>query len=252
MAVACDGEALNLNARLAPPSSEHWLGTDHLGRDLLARIAEGTGRTVAVVLIVASLSLGVGVPLGLIAALNAGSPLAALVLRLADLAVSVPQLIVALALTAVLGLTPVTAGLALSLSGWAHYALVVHGLARAVMREPYWRAAEAMGSAPLAAARRHLWPSVARPTLALAGAEAGRTVALYASLAFVGLGADTSAPDWGALVWEYRLFLFEAPHLVLSPVAATALLALGLHLGLDHHRTPGVLPHDPVESALSS
>ncbi len=227
-----DPEALDLDRVLASASAEHWLGTDHLGRDLAARLLAGAAPSLLAVAVALVATLGFGIAIGAIIALG-GTAMRQATRRLAELALAVPTLVVALAIAAVVGAGPVTAALALAATAWAPYALVVAGLVERLTAEPYWRSAEALGVSRAAGMRRHLLPHLAAPLGALAGADAGRAVVLVASLGFLGLSGDTGRPEWGSMIHEYRLFLFDTPRLVLAPVVAIVLLSLMLHLGIE-------------------
>jgi ABC-type dipeptide/oligopeptide/nickel transport system permease subunit len=227
------GDTLDMTNRLAPPTWGHPLGTDHLGRNLAARVAAGADRSVVIMLVVALGSLILGAAAGIPAALS-NSASANAVIRLADMAVAAPRLIIGLVVAGLFGLTPLTAALALLLTGWGAYALLFHGLTRALMREPHWHAALALGTHPVTAVWRHGRPEMTAPIRAYAGSDAARVLIVYSSLAFIGLGADTSAPDWGGLIWEYRYFVFEAPWLVLGPIGAITGLAAAAHLICDN------------------
>lgn len=227
-----DPHAIDLDRALAGPSLLHPLGTDHLGRDLLSRLAAGSGRTLVVVGSALGVGAVLGVALGLVAALLDGAA-RRLLLDQASLLLVVPRLLLALVLTALCGLSPITASLALALATAVHYTLLTATLAEAVMREPFWLAARSLGGGRLAGARRHLLPALAPVLLAHLGAEAARIVVAYSELTFIGLGADSSAPDWGAMIWDYRLYLLHSPRLMVAPLAAIAALALVLHLALD-------------------
>ncbi|MFN3644239.1 MAG: ABC transporter permease [Gemmobacter sp.] len=232
LAAQAPGVTVDLDAMLAPPSAAHPLGTDHLGRDLLARLAVGVAPTLRAVAAALVGALGLGVAAG--AAMALGPALMRATLEgLADLALSLPTLVVALVLAAALGAGSLAIGVALAITGWAPYALTVAALADRVRGEEYWHAARALGVGPVAGFRRHILPAIAPRLGALAGADAGRAVLMAASLGFLGLGVDTGRPDWGGLVHEYRLFLFHAPRLVLAPVAMIALVSLALHLAFD-------------------
>lgn len=224
--------AIDLDAVLAPPGAGHLLGTDHLGRDLLARLVAGAAPSLQAVGFALAGALGLGLVAG--AALSLAPPALAASLRaLAGLALALPTLVVALLLAAVLGGGPLAVGGALALTAWAPYALTVGELGDAVRREGYWHAARALGSGRAAGFRRHILPAVAPRIRALAGADAGRAVLLAATLGFLGLGVDAGRPCWGGLLHEYRMFLFSHPRLVLAPVAAIAAVSLALHLVLD-------------------
>lgn len=224
-----DPHAIDLSARLAGPDARHLLGTDHLGRDLLARLSIGAGRTVIVLAIVLAACVSAGIAIGLAAAIATGAT-EMFLLRLMQTAAALPRLVIALAVTSFTGLGLLSAGLAIALTGWARYALVAHGLAREVMGREHWRAAVALGAHPFRAGIRHILPVIIRPMRAFAGADGARIVVTFSSLAFLGLGADTGNPDWGAMIWEYRLFLFDAPRLPLAPLVAIVGVALALQL----------------------
>lgn len=229
---AAPAVTMNLDAVLAPVSARHPLGTDHLGRDLLARIAAGAGPSLQAVGAALAGALGLGLTAG--AAMSLGPAwLRAGIEALADLALALPTLVVALLLAAALGGGPLVIGAALAATAWAPYALTVARLSDQVRKETWWLAARALGVGGLAGFRRHILPAIAGRIGALAGADAGRAVILAASLGFLGLGVDTGRPCWGGLIHEYRMFLFAHPRLVLAPIAAIAALSLGLHLLFD-------------------
>jgi len=222
---AGDIDAVDLTHRLAAPSADHPLGTDHLGRDLLARLAAGGSSAFLVVLTTLSVSLVGGIALAFLAA-TGPRPVGAAVRRACDLALAVPGLVVALIVTAAFGLTPLSAALALALGATAGVAHLALGLFAMAAASGPVAAAVALGGSPLHVWRRHVLPA-AWPGLALAHSyEAARILLSWSALTFLGLGADSSRPDWGAMVFEYRLFLFDAPHLVLLPVAAIGVVAL--------------------------
>ncbi len=233
-----DPHGIDLDRVLAPVSGAHWLGTDHLGRDLASRLLAGAAPSLLAVVVALLATLGIGIGIGSVIALG-GTAMRQAARRMAELALAVPTLVVALTIAAVVGAGPVTAALALAVTAWAPYALVVAGLVERLTAEPYWRAAEALGVTRAAGMRRHLLPNLAAPLGALAGADAGRAVVLVASLGFLGLAGDTGRPEWGAMIHEYRLFLFDTPRLVLAPVGAIVLLSLALHLGIERSAGTG-------------
>lgn len=224
--------AVNLDAVLAPPSAAHLLGTDHLGRDLLTRLAAGARPSLQAVAAALVGALGLGITAG--AAMSLGPWwLRAAISSLADLALALPTLVVALILASVLGGGPVVIGSALALTAWAPYALTVAQLSDGVRKETWWLATQALGVDGVTGFLRHILPVIAPRLGALAGADAGRAVILAASLGFLGLGMDTGRPCWGGLIHEYRMFLFSHPRLVLAPITAIAVLSVALHLTCD-------------------
>jgi len=227
-----DPHAVDLDRMLVPPDADHWLGTDHLGRDVASRLMAGAGPSLLAAGVALAATLGLGGLAGAVIALSGGA-VGAAVSRAAEVALALPTLVVALVVSAVLGAGPLTAALALAASAWAPYALVVAALAERVRAEPFFLASTAMGVSRHRAMLRHVAPQIAGPVGALAGADAGRAVVLVASLGFLGIAADTGAPEWGAMVHEYRAFLFDAPRLVLAPILAIAALSLVFHVALD-------------------
>jgi ABC-type dipeptide/oligopeptide/nickel transport system permease subunit len=221
---AGDADAVDLAVRLAGPSLAHPFGTDHLGRDLAARLASGAFAALAVVALTTTIGLVAGAALGAAMAL-APQPLDLALRRLADLMLVVPALIAALAAAAILGATPATIALALSLAGIAATAHLADGLAAAARAAPHVRAARALGGTPFHILSRHILPDVLPALVLVQGYHAARVLLAWSALTFLGLGGDTSRPDWGAMVWEYRLFLFDHPRLPLLPAAAIGVLA---------------------------
>ena len=227
-----DPHAVNMQHVLVNPSATHWLGTDHLGRDLASRLLVGAQPSLIAIAIVLTSNICIGLLAG---ALIAFGPfgLSRMTRWCAETALAVPTLIMALLLAALFGAGLVTIALALILSTWAPYALMIAGLFDRLRAEPYWQASMALGADLPGAIRRHMLPNTLPVLGALAGADAGRAVILVASLGFLGLSADTGRPEWGAMINEYRLFLFSEPQLVLAPVLATTLTAFLLNRALD-------------------
>ena len=227
-----DPHAIDLSNRLASPGWQHLLGTDHLGRDLAARLVWGAMPSLAAVGLVLSGGLGLGVLAGGLMALGPRG-LRGGVQWLAETALAVPTLVTALVLSAVLGAGILTVALALLVTSWAPYALTVAALFDRIRGEPYWLASQALGSRLPDSILKHMLPNAWPALGALAGADAGRAVILVASLGFIGLSADTGQPEWGAMIHEYRMFLFTEPRLVLAPILACTFVCVLLHGLLD-------------------
>lgn len=226
------GDGLDLARMLEAPSVEAPMGTDMLGRDVAGRVAQGFWRSLAVVAVVLMTAVPLGIGAGLAIA-TAPAGLSRPISVLARMGVAIPAFVLALAATAIVGLTPVTAGIAIGIAAAAQYALVTAALGRGVLGEAYARAAVALGVGRRRIAMTHVLPALVPVLRRHVASDAARAVAAYAGLAFIGLGADVGRPDWGALVWEYRGALFEAPWLLAGPVLATTMLATSLHLALD-------------------
>ncbi len=224
-------EAIDLAARHLGPSLDHLLGTDQLGRDLLSRVMIGGARTMLVVALVAGLWTLLGTAIGLCAACTRGFTAAAL-LRLAEFFAVLPSLLAAIVVTSLVGFGPLTAGIVLGLTGWGPFALLSFGLARRGLGEPYVLAARALGGSTAALMRRHIWPVMWETQLSYLGTKLGRVAIAYAALAFLGLGADAGRADWGAMMFEYRLFAFDHPWLLIWPGAALVALCVVLRLAI--------------------
>lgn len=221
-------DQVDLDAALASAGARFWLGSDPLGRDLAARLSRALWRSIAVFATVGFSAIPLGLAAGLLLATAHG-----IVRRgaffLLRISTATPPFIVALAVVSVLGLTPFSAGLALGLAHASQYALTVATRAQQTLAEPYVKAAQALGVGRIGIVWRHVLPDVWPMMRCVFGADAGRAIMGYAALAFIGLGADTGAPDLGAMVFEYRGYLLVEPQLIILPVAVTTLLVLALH-----------------------
>ncbi len=231
-----DPHAIDLGNRLAAPSVAHLLGTDHLGRDLATRLLWGALPSLMAIVLVLLGGLGLGVIAGGIISLGP-APLRDTTQWLAETALAVPTLVTALVLSALFGAGVFTVAAALVVTSWAPYALTIAALFDRIRGEPYWHATQALGVTLPSGVGRHLLPHAWPALGALAGADAGRAVILVASLGFIGLSADTGRPEWGAMIHEYRMFLFTEPRLVLAPILACTCVTVLLHGMLDRRKT---------------
>lgn len=223
-----DIHAIDLAHRHAGPTADHWLGTDHLGRDVFARLAVGGWRAITATVLAAAIALAGGLLLGLFAAVAPPS-LRFVALRTADLAAIMPELVIAILVAAVAGFSPWSIAIGLGIAGTGSTAIMVHGLATAALREPHVKAAEALGAPAIGIAWRHVLPAVLPPVLTSLAGHVGHIVVNYAALAFLGLGADSGTPDWGAMLFEYRFFLLDHTGLVLWPSLALLLFVGGMN-----------------------
>ena len=199
----------SLGDRLQPPSATHLLGTDTLGRDLLSRVVWGARPTLAIVALVLLTSVPVGLLVGAAAGLWGGWLDAAL-MRLADVFMAFPRLILAIAVAATLSTGLWTAVIAIAVTGWPPYARVARAEIAALRRAEFIQAAKALGASRARLLLRHALPLCLPSAVVRAALDAPGIVLIVSGLGFLGLGLPPPAPEWGAMVAEGRAIVFEA------------------------------------------
>ena len=223
-----------LGDRLTPPlglggTSTHLLGTDNLGRDIWARVLYG-GR-ISLVLAAGSVILAAasGVLLGLMSGFTGGG-VDDLIMRAADVQLAFPVLMLAIAIIAVVGTSPLAIVGVLALNGWVIYARTVRASVLSIRQLEYVEAARAQGATAPRIVVRHVLPNAMAPLLVLASAQFGTMVLLESGLSFLGLGVQPPQPSWGNMLAEGRDYLSNAWWLGTVPGAAIALIVLGANL----------------------
>lgn len=224
-----DPNAVELANRLRPPSGNHWLGTDELGRDLFARIAHGGARTLLAALGVVSCVAVAGVLIGGAAALS-GKFVETAVMRAADILLSIPGLVLAMALAAALGPGLVNAMIALGVSRLPLFVRLARNQATVLRRAPYVEFARLSGARPRHVLAHHIAPNAAPPLLVQAVSDVSGAILAVSALGFIGLGSQPPSPEWGALVASGRLYVLDAWWLGVAPGLAIALAAVGFTL----------------------
>jgi peptide/nickel transport system permease protein len=217
--------------RLTPPTwgGAHPLGTDTLGRDVASRLLHGA-RVSLLVGFSAVLLAGVsGVVLGLVSGWYRGW-LDDVLMRLGDVQLAFPVLVLAVAVLAVLGASVVNLILVLGVTGWITYARIVRGEVLTLRERDFVAAARALGADDAWILRRHLLPNVLPPITVVATFSVARTIIAEASLSFLGLGIPAPAPSWGAMLDEGRNYITTGWWLALFPGLAILLLVLGINL----------------------
>jgi peptide/nickel transport system permease protein len=217
--------------RLTPPTwgGEHPLGTDTLGRDVASRLLHGA-RVSLLVGFSAVLLAGVsGVVLGLVSGWYRGW-LDDVLMRLGDVQLAFPVLVLAVAVLAVLGASVVNLILVLGVTGWITYARIVRGEVLTLRERDFVAAARALGADDAWILRRHLLPNVLPPITVVATFSVARTIIAEASLSFLGLGIPAPAPSWGSMLDEGRNYITTGWWLALFPGLAILLLVLGINL----------------------
>ncbi|HZY19778.1 MAG TPA: ABC transporter permease [Ramlibacter sp.] len=214
---------------MKPPSAAHWLGTDSFGQDILSRLFFGARSALAVGFGSVVLGLALGVPLGLLAGLRGGRTEWAL-MRVVDGLLAFPELIMAMAFMAVLGLGLGNVMLALGLSFVGPFARTVRADVLQVKGRPYVEAARLMGVPGREIVWRHVLPNIASPILIQAGMRVSIAILLGSGLSFLGLGVVPPTADWGLMISEGRGFITMAPWISGVPGIALAVLLVGLNL----------------------
>lgn len=238
-----DPAAQDLVRTLEGPSAQHWFGTDHLGRDIAARLAHGGMRSLGIAVACVGFATGVGVALGLLAA-YAGRVADIAIMRLADLMLAFPGILLALLISGFLGggVLPMLIGIKLAL--WPQFARMARAIAIGELAQPHVEAARLAGFPALTILRRHVLPPVLRQTVTLATLGLGAAIMSISSLGFLGLGLQPPTPEWGAMISELLPYLAEAPVQMAAPCLAIFLAVLGATLlGQALAETPA-LPED--------
>jgi peptide/nickel transport system permease protein len=219
----------NLDQDLIVYSAEHPLGTDKLGRDILSRTLYGARISLLVGCATVALSALIGFALGALSGYAGGGVDQAL-MRLVDILMAFPGILLAIAFTAVLGPGIDHVVLALCLIGWTSYARLVRGEILALREREFVHAARALGCAPRRIVLRHLLPNLLPPLLIQATFGLAAAIVAEGSLSFLGLGVAPPTPSWGSMLNDGRQFLLVAPHLTTYPGLALMLAVLALNL----------------------
>jgi peptide/nickel transport system permease protein len=222
--------AQNLAARLEPPSSSHWMGTDELGRDIFSRILFGA-RISLLVSVCVVLGCGtIGLTVGLLAGYTGGPFDHTVNLLLINAFLSFPGVLLAIAFAAFFGPGIGKVILALVITGWAGYARLARAQVLKVKESEYILAARSLGASPLRIMLRHLLPNILQPVLIQATIGMAGAILAEATLSFLGLGVLAPLPSWGAMLNDARSHLFDAPHMVVFPALAVMLAVLAFNL----------------------
>lgn len=217
---------------LDPPSADHWLGTDQLGRDVLSRMLHG-GRSVLILAALAVIvTFAIGGPLGLLAGYRGGT-LDAVVSRVADVMMSVPPLILVLIFVFVAGSSNLSIVLLTGLVTAPRVFRIVRGATQSVAEQDYVLAARARGERTTDIIGRELLPNVTGPLLTEAAIRLNFSIMFIATLNFLGLGVQPPSSDWGLMVSEGRVYLGQSPLISVAPALAIAVLTIGINLVSD-------------------
>ncbi|MET3791413.1 nickel transporter permease [Aquamicrobium terrae] len=215
--------------RLLPPGDDHWLGTDDQGRDILSRLIYGSRLTLQVVVLVAIIAAPIGLLVGTVAG-YAGGWVDAVLMRITDIFLAFPKLVLALAFVAALGPGIGNAIIAIAITSWPPYARIARAETLTVRNSDYISAVRLMGASPWRIVLRHIMPLcisslIVRVTLDMAG-----IILTAAGLGFLGLGAQPPLPEWGAMIASGRRFILDQWWVAAMPGFAILIVSLGFNL----------------------
>jgi len=211
-----DPDLVDLGQRLLPPDSSHWLGTDHLGRDLLSRLIVGTQLSLGSVMLTLALVLLLGLLVGGMSGFLGGK-VDLLLMRLCDMFMTFPTLVLAFFFVTLLGTGLSNVVIAIALSHWAWYARMVRGMVIAQRGREYVLASRLAGASRWARLRQHVLPNIAGPLLVLATMDIGHMMLHVSGLSFLGLGVTPPAAEWGVMINDAKEFIWTHPQLLLLP-----------------------------------
>lgn len=219
----------DLSARLLPPSADHWFGTDTLGRDVFSRVIYGARPSLEIVVLVLCISAPLGLIIGAAAGLQGGL-LDKVLMRLGDVFLAFPRLILALAIAASLGVSTATTVLAIVVSGWPIYARLARAQAVTYASAEFVQAAECAGASRLRILFHHVIPLCLPAIVVRAALDAPSIILITAGLGFLGLSVPPPAPEWGAMVANGRDVIFDQWWIATMPGLFILVLSISFNL----------------------
>ncbi len=223
-----DPYLVSLKERLTPPSAIHLLGTDEIGRDMLTRVMYGGQVSLMIGLVPSFLSLIIGSVLGLVAGYYGGK-VDSVVMRLADVMLAFPSLLLAMVVMYILGATLLNLFIALSIINWAGTARVVRAQTLALKEKEFIEAARSMGVSRSKIMFRHILPNCVPSLIVLFTLDIPAAILSESSLSFLGVGAQPPTASWGLMISQGRKFAYQCPWLVLAPGVAILLITLAFN-----------------------
>lgn len=220
---------LDIARRLELPSSTHWLGTDHFGRDIVSMLMEGARNSIAVSLVAVGLGMGVGVPLGLTAAARGGA-VGEIIMRTNDFVFAFPALLIAVMITAIFGPGAINAILAIGIFNIPVFARVARGGALSLWTREFTLAARVAGKGAARISAEHILPNIANLLIVQGTIQFSLGILAEAALSYVGLGAQPPVASWGSMLSDAQTLMGIAPQLGVYPGLAIVLSVLGVNL----------------------
>ncbi|MFC2949007.1 nickel transporter permease [Virgibacillus sediminis] len=215
--------------KLAPPSAENWFGTDHFGRDIFSRIIHGMSITLYVGFFSVFLGATLGVLIGVVSGYYGGRT-DTILMRIMDVLLAFPGILLALAIVSVLGGNLFNVILAVAISSVPVFARIVRGSTLSVKKLEYIDAMKALGASDTRIIFKHILPNVSSPIIVQATLSIATAILSASGLSFLGLGAQPPTPEWGAMLSDGRNYLFNAPHVATFPGLAIVAVVLAFNI----------------------
>jgi len=222
--------SIDVPNRMLTPNADHWLGTDHLGRDILSMLMVGARTSIAVAFIAVGIGLLFGVPLGLMAASYRGTWMDEFIMRGNDLVFAFPALLIAIMITAVFGPGAVNAIIAIGIFNIPVFARLTRGASLSLWNREFIMAARVAGKNSIQISIEHILPNVLNLLIVQGTIQFSLGILAEAGLSYVGLGAQPPIPSWGRMLADSQTLTTVAPHLALFPGMVIILMVLGLNL----------------------
>lgn len=215
--------------KLQGPSSEHWFGTDDFGRDVFSRILHGLSITFRIGFVSVAIAGTVGTVIGIISG-YCGGKIDAIIMRIMDILLAFPSIILALAIVATLGPSLNNIILAVAISAFPIFARIARGSTLSVKKLEYIDAVKALGASDARIIFKHILPNTMSPLIVQATLSIATGVLSAAGLSFLGLGVSPPSPEWGAMLNSGKVYMFQAPHMTYAPGLAIVLFVLAFNL----------------------
>jgi peptide/nickel transport system permease protein len=223
------GKVIKFEERFQPPSLKHLFGTDEFGRDVFSRVIIGTRITLSIAFLALLIILAVGVPMGLFIG-YAGGLKNMIMMRITDIFLSIPSLVLALVISALLARSLNNLVYALALTWWPWYVRLINGEVLSIKEELYIEAAKSIGASTLYIIFKEILPNIIFIIAARATLDLGYIILTAATLGFLGLGVSSPTPEWGTMIAEGRLFLPTVWWTVIFPAIFIFIAVIGFYL----------------------
>ncbi len=219
----------NMDIRFQKPNRQHWFGTDHYGRDLFARIVYGTRVSIFIGLLTIVFALLIGGIIGSLAGYY-GKRIDGILMRLMDILLSIPAVLLALTIVAALGNSVINLIIALTVSTVPRFAYIIRSSVITIKGDEFIEAARAYGSSNIQIIVKHIIPNILGPVIVQATTNMARTILLISSLSYVGLGLPSSVPEWGSIISDSKQYMRHNPYLVYIPGLAIVISVMAMNL----------------------